>query len=389
MKVFIVMRRVLLLMTLGLVFGVDGKSQGTGEGKSVVVEPMSGGFGFATPEKLSSVSQDDIGEGYPCLSRSGFRLYYKSGNGPYVMKAERSSSIGAFTPVGRLDLEIFNLSSAWINDDESELYVCTGIEKSIYLVKRVGSGDSYRKDVMLQLLDSNGVTSIAPGFLSSVSLTPDKSELYVFHETLGCIGFRRKSDNVYIQSDLLERPAGFRLETSQLSRDGLNLLVTGIDSTKSSYISNIYIVGRSKLGEKFRVSEFQLLLRGGDSGLRLSQPTMTDNASQLVCTGNKGAYWFENDLYLSYNVIDGISSEEGSAVGSRVFPHPFDESFRVKVDGFMGGRARLLCIEGSVLAERELQSNDLEFDMVGYGSGIYIVELSNGNKRMMLKAVKR
>lgn len=368
MNVFVVMRHVLLLMTLGLVFGVDGKSQGNDEGKSVVVQPSSGTFGFVDPAKLSSISSDDNGEGYPCLSWSGDRLYYKSGNNPYVMKAERSSSNGAFTPVGRLDLEIFNLSSAWINNDESELYVCTGIEKSIYLVKRVGSGDSYRKDVMLQLLDSNGVTSIAPGFLSSVSLTPDKSELYVFHETLGCIGFQRKSDNVYIHSDLVERPAGLRLETSQLSRDGLNLLVTGFDSTKSAFISNIYIVGRSKLGEKFRVSEFQLLLRGGDSGLRLSQPTMTDDALLLVCTGSKGPYWSDNDLYSSINLIDGMSSEEGIAVGSRVFPHPIEESFSVKVDGFVGGQARLLAIEGRVLAEQELQSNEIAFDMVGYGS---------------------
>lgn len=137
------------------------------------------------------------------------------------------------------------------------------------------------------------------------------------------------------------------------------------------------------------MSEFQLLLRGGDSGLRLSQPTMTDDALLLVCTGSKGPYWSDNDLYSSINLIDGMSSEEGIAVGSRVFPHPIEESFSVKVDGFVGGQARLLAIEGRVLAEQELQSNEIAFDMVGYGSGMYIIELIHGSKRLVLKAVKR
>ena len=60
----------------------------------------------------------------------------------------------------------------------------------------------------------------------------------------------------------------------------------------------------------------------------------------------------------------------------------------MKVDGYLGGKARLFSIEGAVLAERELSSTEIELDMGVYGSGIYVVELSHGGKRLILGAVK-
>lgn len=386
---FCIMQRFLLLMVMSFMAMSNAMSQVTGGGKAIELQPLSESFEFWGGSKMSLLSREEIGEGYPCLSSDGLRLYYVSGNFSYVMVSERSSVVSSFSTSKRLDFEIPGLSSAWVNGDESELYVCLGMYGQVFMWRSIGSSSNYVKDSEIRLLDSNGVTSVAPGALMSVSLTADKSELYVYHQYLGSIGFSRKSDNVYIQSDLVERPAGFRLDAIQLSRDGLHLLVSGKDSTKSNSYKSMYSFSRGSVGEKFRASSFRIVKIGAIMGLHVFQGTMSGDYSSLVFTGNKDVYWKDNDLYMANGSGVNDIGEEDESVGNRAFPHPFNESFRVKVDGFMGGRARLLGIEGSVLAERELQSNDLEFDMVGYGSGIYIVELSNGNKRMMLKAVKR
>ena len=389
MNVFIVMVRVLLLMTLGIVFGSDGYSQGTGGGKSVVVEPMSGGFGFAIGKKLSDLSRDDNAEAYPCLTIEGLRLYYVTGNPARIMLARRTSSTEPFSDKVQMGLDIPGLSGVWINAEETELYVSSGMSQQVFVCRLSFPEKKFVKDKEIVLRDSNGVTSVAPGFLGSVSLSGDKSELYLYHEYLGCISFRRGFDGNYVQSDYVERPSGFRLEGCQLSRDGLRLIVSAKDSTKGSSYRSLYTLKREKVGEKFRASSFALLLDGEKTKLNMYHATISENYHMMVYTGNKDEYWEGNDLYLSYNVIDGIAGEDEAIAMNRVFPHPFEESFRVKVDGYLGGKARLIGIEGVVLAEQELSSAEIEFDMGGYGSGIYIVELSHGGKRLMLAAVKR
>ena len=122
--------------------------------------------------------------------------------------------------------------------------------------------------------------------------------------------------------------------------------------------------------------------------MNMYQATISENYYTMVYTGNKDVYWDGNDLYLSYNVIDGIAGEDEANAVNRVFPHPFEESFRVKVDGYLGGKARLFGIEGLLLAEQELLSTEVEFNVAGYSSGLYMVELSHGGKRLMLGAVK-
>jgi hypothetical protein len=170
------------LFLVGILFGSAAYSQVSGGGNSVVVEPMSGGFGFAIGEKLSLLSRDDNEESYPCLTSDGMDLYYKSGDSPYVMKAKRSSSDAPFSPNGRLDLEIWGMTSAWINADETELYVSTGMSKQVFVCRLSYPEKKFVKDKEIVLRDSNGVTSVEPGFLGSVSLSSDKSELYLYHE---------------------------------------------------------------------------------------------------------------------------------------------------------------------------------------------------------------
>ncbi len=388
MNVFIVMGRVLLLMTLGKLFGSDGYSQGTGGGKSVVVEPMSGGFGFAIGKKLSDLSRDDNAEAYPCLTSDGFRLYYVTGNPARIMLARRTSSTEPFSDKVQMGLDIPGLSGVWINAEETELYVSSGMSQQVFVCRLSFPEKKFVKDKEIVLRDSNGVTSVAPGFLGSVSLSSDKSELYVYHEYLGCIGFRRDFDSSYVQADYVERPSGFRLDACQLSRDGLRLIVSAKDSTKGSSYQSLYTLKREKLGEKFRASSFELLLDGEKTKMNMYHATISDNYYTMVYTGNKDVYWDGNDLYLSYNVIDGIAGEDEANAVNRVFPHPFEESFRVKVDGYLGGKARLFGIEGSLLAEQELLSTEVEFNVAGYSSGLYMVELSHGGKRLMLGAVK-
>ena len=388
MSDFIAMVRVLLFVLVGILFGSAANSQVSGGGNSVVVEPLAESFSFWGGSKVSYLSGDDNAEAYPCLTSDGLRLYYVTGTPARIMLARRTTTSGSFLDKVQMGLDIPGLSGVWVNADETELYVSTGMSKQVFVCRLSFPEKKFVKDKEIVLRDSNGVTSVAPGFLGSVSLSSDKSELYLYHEYLGCIGFRRRFDSSYVQADYVERPAGFRLEGCQLSRDGLHLIVSAKDSTKGASYQSLYTFSRAKLGEKFRASSFELVKVGAVSGLNMYQGTMSGDYSTLVFTGNKDVYWNGNDLYMAFGSgVNGIA-EDSDETGLRVFPHPFEESFRVKVDGYLGGKARLFSIEGAVLAERELSSTEIEFDMGVYGSGIYVVELSHGGKRLILGAVK-
>lgn len=76
----------------------------------------------------------------------------------------------------------------------------------------------------------------------------------------------------------------------------------------------------------------------------------------------------------------------------RIYPNPTNDMFFVSTAGNNAGgtmKATLVSATGAVLEVRYLNGSEESFDLTGEASGIYLLEIGNGNEKHVWKIIKR
>ncbi|GIV33915.1 MAG: hypothetical protein KatS3mg031_1450 [Chitinophagales bacterium] len=131
---------------------------------------------------LDEINTSGISDSYPWLSGDGLRIYFTKQQGSNIdfYFASRSSIHEPFGQAKKMELTLpkaHNNMSCILSADELEIFALSG--DKIYYATRENLFSPFSTPVVL-------AQSAHEGFITGITMTPDKSELFVFNS----IGFR-------------------------------------------------------------------------------------------------------------------------------------------------------------------------------------------------------
>ena len=89
------------------------------------------------------------------------------------------------------------------------------------------------------------------------------------------------------------------------------------------------------------------------------------------------------------DIISGVETMVKQDIAFSVYPNPTEGRLVVKLSNLEMANMRIFNITGKVMNEMQLRSPKTELDLSEYNSGIYLVELTSGNKRTVQKITIR
>ena len=181
--------------------------------------------------------------------------------------------------------------SCWLSEDELEIWYLgrNGSDHNILYAYRT------HLDSAFSAADTVRLAGDWEGFIAGPSLTPDRSQLFLFNSPGGILIFDETGTNQYMLADTMYMPDGVLPDPGQLSRDGYKFYFTFVGMGVSS--ARIASFNRFDLSDTFNMATFEILPEEINDPLRLTgQPTVTADGNTLVFVSSTSNSWSANDL---------------------------------------------------------------------------------------------
>lgn len=333
---------------------------------------------------LSEINKPDTADAFPYISSDGLRIYFTQGAASINLYfASRDDMNSPFKNIQILSSNFPTGSkSCWLTNDELEVFFIN--HQKLYYSSRISITSSFSLPAKVNLVHDNN-----PNAYLGPSLTPDKSELYLYcnYEILIFI----KTDVLtYTIADTLVVPPNLLGNPGQLSKSGLKYYL----SLKENFDSyKLYVLDRPNISAQFE--NLTILDSNINSAAFNGQPTVTSNENSLIFVRGDGIHWIENDLFIASIKYTGINLNQVSGFEIiNVFPNPC--SSKIKVNFKLSGNAlvnfRISDISGRTLLLLEndycngIHHTTLNLDKIA--KGIYFLNIQVGNDLKTLKFIK-
>lgn len=353
---------------------------------------------WESPRLLDNLNNQGAAEAYPYLSEDGLRLYFtrQSEEGLNLYMASRKSIYDAFSNRQPLSPNLPDGAfSGWLSNDERELYYSDG--QHLRYAYRNGLGEDFSASATITLLGMD------LDFISGPSLTPDKQELYIYHNDTEkqILRFRKTGVMEYTLLEQLAMPPGLRPGPGQLSKNGL------------SYYFSLEAQGQDRLFKYSRASLdgpwYKLEALDGifcDTDISPAQPSVSLDEQIVACTSTAEDSWDNNDLSVSTAIPQStagtstpgptgveLAMEEppvSYALGTRVYPNPTDVRVTLAIDRVDADASfTLYDINGRELQRQTIRNTQTGIDLENLPGGIYFLKVVQANTVELVKVIKR
>jgi hypothetical protein len=265
---------------------------------------------------LDEINIPNVADAYPFISADGLRLYYTRASSLWY--AERNTRSEIFSNPAKLRMENVSgeVRSCWLTNDELEIFYTVGTFGNVmHHAKRSIVNSAFTTPTPMVL------EGLFASFKSAPSLTPDKSQMYLFYDDRIAI-LNRTGEYSYSLIGEIMAPAGFRIGPGQLSKDGLRFY-TSFESLSTGN-EELYCYTRNTLQDSFNIYAPVGII----SQERLHQPSEALNGSLLLYVSSIANDWNENDLYeassaagqaMATLAVDTITARAGDIVEIPVY----------------------------------------------------------------------
>jgi len=342
---------------------------------------------------IDEVNDTLTADAYPYLSADGLRLYFVSereGTESFYV-AERTSKERPFgKPIAlSTGLDTASNFSIWLDNDELESYFIARNSSS----NSIASTSLFRSKRESLTADFQAAEAIkltgAPirDFFAGPSLSPDKRELFLFHNYFAANAiyrFSKVGDLEYEFLDSLSLPAGFNPGPGQLSKDGLKYIFSNFND------NSLYYMSRERLWYSFK--QWSLTKLDGDltkdTTVMVGLPSITADEDQIVCVHYDYNSWGGNELM----IVEGRLAEDAQyltlGASLAIYPNPAHESLRIRGNNveFM----QILGLDGKLLVQADItKSIENTIDVSNLSTGIYLIKVRDVDGQwLMNKFVK-
>lgn len=291
---------------------------------------------FDSVRALSEINIIGEADAYPWISGDGLRIYYTKGAstaGNKFFMAKRADLNSEFDTPELIELpsffDPFNVNSCWLTPDELEFYfIAYGLvdfEEHLFKLTRNNTSENFGNQQEISLEGFSKVFFISP------SLTPDKSELYLYQQDTFFV-FEQMTDDSYTLSDFITDTGTSTLVPGKLSSDGLKYYFNKRE--QGVFGSRLYSLSRPDLQSSFDIAlaeEMDEIVY--EESTYNGQPTLTPDEGIMVFVRSVSDSWQENQLFIATNsiILDVVElSDSPLLYVSAPYPNPVRSDFDIR-----------------------------------------------------------
>jgi hypothetical protein len=320
------------------------------------------------------------GDAYPWISGDGLRLYYINGSGieNTIKFTQRPDTNSNFTIPADIPFTAGVPISIWLSQDELDAYVCVDpLAAGLYHMHRESVGESFGIPVLQTL---SGITTT---FLSSVSLTPDHNEMYVFTSVSGYQRLVRTSPTSFQASGTVNFAAGNYAGPGQLSKDGLDFFA----SSGPAGAITIKLLSRADTADAFDGTNAELITGINDVTAEVnSAPSVSDDNEWIAFVRSPDDYYETNDLYIARNANLSLTGTPAQNHKIEMYPNPSNGEIHFKWNTKTHATLEIFNNLGQLILQKPMPDY---INLTRYESGIYFAKITasgfSETKKIILK----
>ena len=347
---------------------------------------------------LTEINAEDTADAYPFLSADGLRLYFVQGaddmpNELYVVsRPDRYSKFSNKTLVSPFFGN--GIMACWLTLDELTIYYTSINEDGDNMLRATRNS----KTSPFSRPDTVNIEGMNENFFSSVSLTPDQNQMYVYVDDL-IASYSKVNDLNFMFSGYLEFPEQYTAGPGQLSKDGLKFYVGLEDSLGNEHI---FVLDRKKLTDPFgNLHKGDSLITSGSTNC--GQPTVSADGSLFVWVQNGLDVWAENNLFINTltrendpeeTIKDPNEEDDLTQIEVSIYPNPCKNDATVEFS--LNDAAQVVFtvrdISGKVMLSESAEYSDgvhtRKIATKEFPEGVYFIDIDTGQYRNTIKFVK-
>lgn len=363
---------------------------------------------YENTRPLNELNSNGISESYPHISGDGLTLYFTRGRigSSNLYTTSRSSLSSVFSEPVLLASDFPSGSySCWLTEDELDIYylVYTNATSTLYTRHRTTKTNSFLSST-INTINTGTLT----GFISSPSLTADKTNLYLlvstpFSSNKGLYMLTQSSTFVYGIPNSFTAPSGYQFGSGRLNVDNQSNARFYL-SLRNNGQDYIYFISPANLSSQSSLLSNYTPLQGeiGPNSLNIPKPTvniqpsLTNDRKTIVFVRNVTEFWEGNDLYIG--TLNASSSPRytddenfsNATLWIELFPNPSAGNFYLNYGIPINSKntdLTIYTIEGITIKTIHLSnsSNTIPIDISGMNPGIYICSATSDNGEKVVK----
>lgn len=341
---------------------------------------------YDSVRSLSEINSTGNADAFPWISPDGLRLYYTSGAyGDQMVFTQRATVNSPFQAPVLVPLGVSGTSYT-MSSNELDVNI-TGNSTLFYTAHRATVSSPFDPPVNIKL--------IAPTYSStrSASFNNAHDKLYILLGFgTGLSELTRTGTDTFTFTRKLRVPSGYAVGVGQLSKDELTYY---LGATTPWGSKKIFQLSRATPADTFAVSSFQAVAGISDttSAIFNDHPSMSDNLEWVAFVRATQNLWTADELFLAHaNMVTSVFDNSEKELSVSVFPNPSEGNFTITSKGNDKEKnIQIFNSIGEMVGSEKLpkHNSSIEIDLSGKTSGIYFINVSDGQANSSSKVILR
>ncbi len=219
------------------------------------------------------------------------------------------------------------------------------------------------------------------GYLSSPSLTQDKSQLYIYNangEKRRILIFEQNGENNYDLESQIVVPKDYKIGSGQISKDGLSYTL----SINTDNLFKLYTLTRKTFQDEFEnLTELNSDING--ETFHNIHPSFSADGSIVAFVRCDANDWSRNDLYIGHLSIKPKKSDVlDVATHLEAYPNPTANNLTIENKESDFDKIQIFSIDGRLILEKILpaETSKVNLDVSFMNTGVYVCKVSSGDE---------